>query len=96
MDKRAQTPGERAMTLARQFGARLRPHRWPLLIVTGGVALVHVFALLHHPTTIASTDGDEYLGVANSILTTGNFFDPLRTPGYPALLALVFLIRGDI
>jgi hypothetical protein len=94
VDTRTQIPGERAMTLARQFGARLRPHRWPLLIVTGGVALVHVFALLHHPTTIASTDGDEYLGVANSILTTGNFFDPLRTPGYPAFLALVFLIRG--
>jgi hypothetical protein len=94
VDEQAQNSGERAMTLVRKFSARLRPHRWPLLIVTTGVALVHVFVLLHHPTTLASTDGDEYLGVANAILTTGNFFDPLRTPGYPAFLALIFLIRG--
>jgi Dolichyl-phosphate-mannose-protein mannosyltransferase len=94
VNERAQTRSERATTRVRQFVAALRRHRWPLLIVTSGVALAHVFLLIHHPAMLAATDSDEYLAVANSILTKGNFFDPLRTPGYPALLALVFLIRG--
>src|SRR5690242_16266341 len=69
--QRAQAPSQRLAALARELGARLKPHRWSLLIVTAGVVFVHVFLLTHHPTMLASTDSIEYLAVTNSILTTG-------------------------
>jgi len=41
-----------------------------------------------------SYDTPSYLTVTQHILANGNLVDPLRTPGYPFLVALVFLVAG--
>ncbi len=56
--------------------------------------------MLHHPEAYMRPDSTDYLRLADSILR-GAFEgatgapDTLRTPGYPALLALLQLVSGD-
>lgn len=78
---------------AREF---LATHGVPLLIVALAALIPQIALRLMHPDIPASPDSREYLAVAHKILATGQFADPKRTPGYPAFLALVFILfRGQ-
>jgi 4-amino-4-deoxy-L-arabinose transferase-like glycosyltransferase len=65
--------------------------------------IVVICAVWDKPGTIATTDGQQYLALANNLAFNGVFsrsqsapFTPesFRTPGYPAFIALLVLIRG--
>jgi hypothetical protein len=85
----------RALHLIRQWAkALVARHGRALLVLSVGVVLIQAIVIAHRPPILGSPDGDEYLGVAANILAHGRIFDPLRTPGYPLLLALVLLARG--
>jgi hypothetical protein len=49
----------------------------------------------NHPAVDTSSDTINYVNVVNHrILVGGGLVDPLRTPGYPLLITLVFLVAG--
>jgi hypothetical protein len=49
----------------------------------------------NHPAVDTSSDTINYVNVVNNrILIGGGLVDPLRTPGYPLLITLVFLLAG--
>jgi hypothetical protein len=74
--------------------ARLHPHWRPLALVVLGCAIGQVAVLSQRPVVALWSDTPSYLAVAQRILAGTHFTDPVRTPGYPALLALVFLLTG--
>lgn len=74
--------------------AALTPHLRPLLALGALVLLAQLVLLASHPPIPGGPDSDEYLAAAHNILVHGHFADPLRTPGYPLLLAIIFLLRG--
>lgn len=83
--------------LRRRLGAELvqqTSHLWPLVMLSVLIVLGQAILIASHPAITGSSDSDEYLAVAHNILSHARFADPLRTPGYPLLLALVFLLRG--
>lgn len=87
--------GARAMVAARRWAAAgLRRHGWPLVILSAAMLLAQALLIAHHPPIPGAPDSDEYVAVATNILSQGRFVDPLRTPGYPLFLAMVFLVRG--
>lgn len=64
-----------------------------LLLVIAGVAVASMY--LYQPTQPEfSYDTASYLAVTQKFLSSGQIVDPLRTPGYPLLVALVFLVAG--
>jgi hypothetical protein len=69
-------------------------HLIPLGIVLLAAALGVLASLLQTPRVAAFPDTYRYLAVAHRLLTTHQFTDPYRTPGYPAFLALIFLLTG--
>jgi len=69
-------------------------HRWPLLILTGAMALVQAIVIAHRVAIPAALDTSEYLAAAADILSRGQLISPLRTPGYPLFLDAIFLLRG--
>jgi 4-amino-4-deoxy-L-arabinose transferase-like glycosyltransferase len=73
---------------------RAQPHLLPLvaLLAASNIAQIATLTQVHAITQTADTPG--YLHVAQGIMGRGMLFDPVRTPGYPALLALVFAIAG--
>lgn len=63
-----------------------------LLIIT---SLATASFYLHQPAAPEfSYDTPSYLHVTRQFLASGNPVDPLRTPGYPLLVALIFLLAG--
>jgi hypothetical protein len=62
-----------------------------LLALTSLVTLCY-YANVAHPGV--DPDTPAYLGQARHILDAGRFVDPARLPGYPTLVALVFLFTG--
>jgi 4-amino-4-deoxy-L-arabinose transferase-like glycosyltransferase len=58
------------------------------------IAAGQVVALSQSRAIITTADTPSYLDVAHAITDHLFFFDATRTPGYPALLALVFHIAG--
>ncbi len=83
------------------LGATLR-HDWrgSRVISLGLVALLGSSLLvlayyLNHPTPEYYPDTATYLTVTGHIMTTGKLVDPVRTPGYPLLVALCFWLAGQ-
>ncbi|MEK7382740.1 MAG: hypothetical protein AAB262_05575, partial [Elusimicrobiota bacterium] len=78
------------------------PQRRALAVFLAAAALRLLLwsRMLHHPEAYMRPDSTDYLRLADSILR-GAFEgatgapDTLRTPGYPALLALLQLVSGD-
>ncbi|HEY7347993.1 MAG TPA: hypothetical protein VH599_06700 [Ktedonobacterales bacterium] len=80
-------------TLAKDWkGARYVSFGLLLLLIT---SLVVVGYYLNHPQAEIRPDTPSYLNVAQHILANGNLVDPVRTPGYPLLIAAVFLLAGQ-
>lgn len=80
----------------RQLGTRLQFHSIPLATVVVAIIFGQFITFYHHPTVMLFTgDSTGYLDVAHRLMTTGQFIDAARPPGYPALLALIFLVAGD-
>jgi hypothetical protein len=72
---------------------RMGPHRGSLLISAAAI-LVGQFVVLRGQFFGGSLlDTGNYLSATINMLQQGQFFDPLRTPGYPVFLAL-FLVSG--
>jgi hypothetical protein len=53
-----------------------------------------IAVLSQHPLAVLNGDVPSYLVAARHIYAGSTIFDPTRTPGYPALLAIVFHIAG--
>lgn len=67
-------------------------------LALGALTLVIAFAQLTliatHPQVPGGPDSGQYLLGAAAITAHGRFVDPLRTPGYPLFLALIFRFTG--
>lgn len=90
---RIRRPRTRRDLLPRVRSLRI-PHLVPLGVVLLAAGLGMLASLLQTPHVAAFPDSDGYLAVAHRLLTTHQFTDPIRTPGYPAFLALIFLLTG--
>jgi hypothetical protein len=73
-------------------GARYAPFALMLLVITS--LATASFYVGQPPQAEFSYDTASYLHVTQQIQSTGNPVDPLRTPGYPLLMALIFAITG--
>ena len=71
-----------------------RHHLGPLCVVLVACAIGQLATLTQNTSIIHTADTPSYLHVAAGIAHNGLIFDPIRTPGYPALLALIFAIAG--
>ena len=69
-------------------------HLGPLCVVLVACAIGQLATLTQNTSIIQTADTPSYLHVAAGIAHNGLIFDPIRTPGYPALLALIFAIAG--
>ncbi len=74
------------------YGARRVP--WALLVLLITSLAVASFYIDQPIRPEFSYDTPSYLAVTSKILTQGQPVDALRTPGYPMLVALVFLVAG--
>lgn len=74
-----------------------REKRWLSygLIVLVLTSLAVALFYLNHPQPEVNNDTPGYLAVARHILANGNPVDPLRTPGYPYFIALVYVLAGQ-
>lgn len=63
-----------------------------LLVVAIGIVAAYY---LNHPTPDINPDTSTYLRVAQRIVNSGDPFDPVRTPGYPLFIALLWLVGGS-
>ncbi len=73
-------------------GKRLLSYGLVVVLVT---SLVVAAFYLNHPQPDVNNDTVSYVVVARHILGDGNPVNPQRTPGYPALIALVYLLAGE-
>lgn len=73
-------------------GPRYLSYAFALLLLTGLFVLAFY---LNHPQVEVSADTPGYLYVTHNILTKGNPFNALRTPGYPLFIALILLVAGS-
>jgi 4-amino-4-deoxy-L-arabinose transferase-like glycosyltransferase len=62
-----------------------------LLLIT---ALIVTAFYVNHPRPEVDPDTPSYLAAARNILAHGQLTDPMRLPGYPLLIAAVFLLAG--
>jgi len=85
----------RGASWIRWWVRRARPHAVGLLGVVLAFCLGQIITLLQKPTVFIYPDTFQYITAAQRILITHVVFDPYRTPGYPALLALIFAVRYD-
>lgn len=72
----------------------IKPHYVSLSLVLLACAIGQI-AIMKQPIYIVQpSDAANYLAVERHILTIHQFADPLRTPGYPAFLALISALGG--
>lgn len=71
-------------------GAQYMPYGAAVVLLASLVTLAYYH---NQPTTPFDPDSPVYVTVSHKV-AQGHFFDPVRTPGYPLLLALVWLITG--
>jgi Dolichyl-phosphate-mannose-protein mannosyltransferase len=72
----------------------VRFHGLPLAIVLLACAVAQTATLMQPINIHQWPDTAQYLTVAHRILYLHQFADPIRTPGYPAFMALVFALTG--
>jgi hypothetical protein len=65
-----------------------------LLLLVVALLLVAAF-YLNHPGLDTDPDTATYEVVSQRILSSGDPVDPVRTPGYPLLIALIWLLSGS-
>ena len=81
--------------LRAQAIARVKPHALPLALVLLACGLGQAAVLIQTPlVSLQPLDTPQYLAVVHRMLTSHSIFDPLRTPGYPLLLAAIFIVTG--
>ncbi len=73
-------------------GARYWSFGLILLLIT---SLAVIAFYVNHPQVETDPDTSSYLTVTQHILSSGKLVDPVRTPGYPLFIALVFLLAGQ-
>jgi 4-amino-4-deoxy-L-arabinose transferase-like glycosyltransferase len=87
-------------------------HGEPALKTKLAISLIFLLALVHlalvapaiaHPERFLNTDSDQYIDLATNLARHGSFtsqvypeIDLFRTPAYPAFLAIVQLVFGDV
>jgi hypothetical protein len=69
-------------------------HVFPLLLLSAAIALGQGLLYSTHIQIPYAPDSVQYISAAQDILSHGRLIDPVRTPGYPLLLALIFAVRG--
>lgn len=83
--------------MKRRLVATLRYHAVPLLIVLAAVAIGQAATLIQQPLAAGPADTHTYVNAARDMLGWANVqVEPIRTPGYVALLALVFVLSGGL
>lgn len=87
--------GTATLAALRSAGARLRRHAIPLAGVLGACAIGQAATLIQPLPTHTWPDTQQYVAVTHRILTSLQFADPVRTPGYPLFLAGIYLTAGD-
>lgn len=85
---------QRWQTNWRRALEHIKPHSIPLAIVLLACAIGQAAILQQQVNILQWPDTVQYLAVERRILTAHQFADPLRTPGYPAFLALVYGLSG--
>lgn len=73
-------------------GARYFSSGLVLLLLSSLIVLAYY---LNHPTPETYPDTLDYLASTQHIMASGQFVDPVRLPGYPLLITLVFLLAGQ-
>ncbi|MGH2517618.1 MAG: hypothetical protein ACRDHP_18365 [Ktedonobacterales bacterium] len=91
---RAPRTVQRARAWQRPLGW-IRRHGLALGVVLLACVIGQAITLSQVPRIIVDHDGPSYLLVAHTILTHHQFLSAARTPGYPALLAMIFSITGE-
>jgi hypothetical protein len=76
---------------------RVMPHLLQLAIVMTSAAVGQVATLIHRPLACYCADTHSYLVAAAQIANSPvHLIQPLRTPGYPALLAIFIKLTGTV
>ena len=65
------------------------------LILLLSSSLIVIAYYTNHPNPEVYSDTTEYLAATQHIMTSGKLVDPMRLPGYPLFIALVFLVGGQ-
>lgn len=65
------------------------------LILLLSSSLIVIVYYTNHPNPEIYSDTAEYLAAAQHIMTSGKLVDPMRLPGFPLLITLVFLVAGQ-
>ena len=73
-------------------GPRVLSYGLAVFIIT---SLVTAAFYINHPQVEINDDTPSYLVSTQNILTHGQFVNAERTPGFPAFMALIFLLRGQ-
>lgn len=79
-------------SVARRCGEASRAHVVPLAVLSALIVLAQVAFYASAPTFIPYPDTTDYLNAASAILQHAQLVAPLRTPGYPLLLSLIFVV----
>ena len=64
-----------------------------ILLLSSSVIVIAYYT--NHPNPEVYSDTAEYLAAAQHIITSGKLVDPMRLPGFPLLITLVFLVVGQ-
>lgn len=73
-------------------GPRVLSYGLALFIIT---SLVTSAFYINHPQVEINADTPSYLVSTQNILAHGEFVNAARTPGFPAFIALIFLLQGQ-
>src|SRR5579863_6009634 len=85
--------GAQGVSGRNRLGA-MRRHILPLACVAGACAAGQIAVLMQTPLVAVRADSSSYTQMAENIFHRLQFFDALRTPGYPTFLALIFAFTG--
>lgn len=73
----------------------IKRHRIPLLLVTSSTIVGQAAMLVQYPLATTRDDTGSYTDAAQRIIANlQQVVQPLRTPGYPGLLAVIFTLFG--
>jgi hypothetical protein len=85
---------EKVHPLRHFLSASANRHLLPLLLLSAAIAVGQGLLYSTRIQVPYAPDTVQYIAAAQDILSHGHLVDPVRTPGYPLLLALIFAVRG--